>query len=103
VNAPKHSRLLRASVVSAVATALSRVTGAMRDIALANAFGAGRVSDAFWLAFTIPGIFRRFLADEGLTGALIPRLRMPSGPTASRLLGGWRTKRSPRSSCSGSR
>src|SRR5436190_9541160 len=72
VNAPRPSRLLRASVVSAVATALSRVTGAMRDIALANTFGAGRVSDAFWLAFTIPGIFRRFLADEGLTGALIP-------------------------------
>ena len=72
VKAPKPSRLLRASVVSAVATALSRVTGAARDISLANAFGAGRVSDAFWLAFTIPGIFRRFLADEGLTGALIP-------------------------------
>jgi putative peptidoglycan lipid II flippase len=72
MTAPKRSRLLRASAVSAVATALSRVTGAARDISLANAFGAGQVSDAFWLAFTIPGIFRRFLADEGLTGALIP-------------------------------
>ena len=46
--------------------------GAFRDIVLSHVFGAGRSSDAFWLAWTVPSIFRRFVADEGLTGALIP-------------------------------
>jgi putative peptidoglycan lipid II flippase len=46
--------------------------GALRDVVLSHVFGAGRASDAFWLAWTVPSIFRRFVADEGLTGALIP-------------------------------
>jgi putative peptidoglycan lipid II flippase len=58
--------------VSAVGTGLSRVAGAFRDIVLSHVFGAGRASDAFWLAWTVPSIFRRFVADEGLTGALVP-------------------------------
>jgi putative peptidoglycan lipid II flippase len=48
------------------------VAGAIRDVVLSHVFGAGRASDAFWLAWTVPSIFRRFVADEGLTGALIP-------------------------------
>jgi putative peptidoglycan lipid II flippase len=69
---PRTSRILRASVVSAAGTALSRVAGALRDVAMAHVFGAGRTSDVFWLAWTVPSVFRRFVADEGLTGALIP-------------------------------
>jgi putative peptidoglycan lipid II flippase len=68
----RHSPILRASVVSATGTGLSRVLGALRDVVLSHVFGAGRASDAFWLAWTVPSIFRRFVADEGLTGALIP-------------------------------
>jgi putative peptidoglycan lipid II flippase len=48
------------------------VAGAFRDVVLSHVFGAGRASDAFWLAWTVPSVFRRFVADEGLTGALIP-------------------------------
>ena len=46
--------------------------GALRDVVLSHVFGAGRASDAFWLAWTVPSIFRRFVADEDLTGALVP-------------------------------
>ena len=72
VTARRRSDILGASVVSAVGTGLSRVLGALRDIAIGHVFGAGRVSDAFWMAWTVPSLFRRFVADEGLTGALIP-------------------------------
>jgi len=72
VTASRRSGILGASVVSAVGTGLSRVLGALRDIAIGHVFGAGRVSDAFWMAWTVPSLFRRFVADEGLTGALIP-------------------------------
>ena len=68
----RRSKIFRASVVSALGTGLSRVLGAVRDIAIGHVFGAGRASDAFWMAWTVPSLFRRFVADEGLTGALIP-------------------------------
>jgi putative peptidoglycan lipid II flippase len=65
---------VRAFLSSALGTGLSRVLGLARDIALSNFLGAGSLADAFQLAFTAPNAFRRFVADEGLTGALIPTL-----------------------------
>ena len=66
------SSLLRAFLSSSLGTGLSRVLGLMRDLAIASALGVGMHSDVFWTAFRIPGVFRRFVADEGLTGALVP-------------------------------
>ncbi len=63
----------------------------MRDLALASALGAGMHSDAFLTAFRIPGVFRRFVADEGLTGALVPgvaRAEQEAGLAEARLLAG---------------
>ena len=68
----ERSRIFRASAVSALGTGLSRLLGAVRDISIGHVFGAGKASDAFWMAWTVPSLFRRFVADEGLTGALIP-------------------------------
>lgn len=72
---PRGRRFLAAVVVSFVGTGLSRVLGAVRDMAIAYRFGAGGLSDAFLVAFTVPSAFRRFVADEGLTGAMIPAFR----------------------------
>ena len=74
-DAPAASRgagFLRAFLASVAGTGLSRVLGALRDITVARFLGAGAGSDAFWIAFTVPNVFRRFVADEGLTGALVP-------------------------------
>jgi len=73
VSTPRRS-LLRAFMASSVGTALSRVLGLARELALANVLGAGMVMDAFVMAFTFPGMLRRFVADEGLTGALVPAI-----------------------------
>ena len=59
-------------MASSVGTGLSRFLGLARELALANVLGAGMVMDAFVMAFTFPGMVRRFVADEGLTGALVP-------------------------------
>ena len=92
VTASRRSRILGASIVSALGTGMSRVLGAARDIAIGHEFGAGRASDAFWMAWTVPSLFRRFVADEGLTGALIPgvaRAEQDVGaPEARRLANG---------------
>jgi putative peptidoglycan lipid II flippase len=74
---PRSSRksgFLRAFFVSVLGTGLSRVFGALRDGVIAGVLGATSSSDAFLIAYTIPSVFRRFVADEGLTGALIPGL-----------------------------
>lgn len=83
--------LLRAFMASSVGTGLSRVLGLTRELALANVLGAGMVMDAFVMAFTFPGMLRRFIADEGLTGALVPavaRAEAEGGPEEGRALAG---------------
>ncbi len=64
--------ILRAFLSSSLGTGLSRVLGLFRELAIARVLGAGTASDSFFMAFTIPSMFRRFVADEGLTGALVP-------------------------------
>jgi putative peptidoglycan lipid II flippase len=64
-------------VVSAVgsiglATLASRVLGYARDIVVARAFGAGPVTDAFFVAFRIPNLLRRLLAEGALSTAVVP-------------------------------
>ena len=54
------------------ATLLSRILGYTRDMVVALAFGAGPVTDAFFVAFRIPNILRRLLAEGALATAVIP-------------------------------
>jgi putative peptidoglycan lipid II flippase len=51
---------------------MSRVGGLIRDIVVAAVFGAGFVTDAFFVAFTIPNLLRRFFAEGSLTAAFVP-------------------------------
>jgi len=54
------------------ATMLSRVAGLVRDMVVARVFGAGMVTDAFFMAFTLPNLLRRFFAEGSLTAAFVP-------------------------------
>src|SRR2546428_2008016 len=54
------------------ATFLSRVLGFVRDMVVALVFGAGPVTDAFFVAFRIPSMLRRLLAEGALSTAVIP-------------------------------
>ena len=53
-------------------TFLSRILGMVRDIVIASLFGAGQVTDAFWVAFRIPNLLRRLFAEGALTVSFIP-------------------------------
>jgi len=53
-------------------TLVSRVAGLVRDMVFAFLFGAGRAADAFNIAFTIPNVFRRLLAEGALSIAFVP-------------------------------
>jgi len=50
----------------------SRVFGYIRDLTIAKYFGATKITDVFFLAFMIPNLLRRLLAEGSLSAAFIP-------------------------------
>ena len=53
-------------------TMISRIAGLIRDTVLFHIFGATGITDAFFIAFTIPNVLRRFVAEGALTVAFVP-------------------------------
>jgi len=64
--------ILKATGVLGSATMLSRIMGMVRDMVVARLFGAGMATDAFFAAFQIPNLLRRFFAEGALTAAFVP-------------------------------
>lgn len=64
--------ILRAAGVLGSATMLSRIMGMVRDMVISRLFGAGMSTDAFFAAFQIPNMLRRFFAEGALTAAFVP-------------------------------
>ncbi len=69
---PVAGRLLKSTSVVGGMTILSRILGLVRDIVFARFFGAGIVMDAFFVAFKIPNIFRRFFAEGAFSQSFVP-------------------------------
>ncbi|MDR1941898.1 MAG: murein biosynthesis integral membrane protein MurJ [Endomicrobium sp.] len=57
---------------TAFGTVLSRILGYIRDMLVANLFGAGMFADAFYAAFRIPNLFRRLLGEGSFSAAFVP-------------------------------
>jgi len=55
-------------------TLLSRLMGFLRDLMVARLFGADGGTDAFFVAFKVPNLFRRLFAEGGFASALVPVL-----------------------------
>lgn len=55
-------------------TLLSRITGFLRDMILANFLGAGMIADAFFVSFKLPNLFRSLFAEGAFTTAFVPML-----------------------------
>lgn len=64
--------LLRAMATVAGMTALSRITGFVRDIFTAAILGAGPVADAFFVALKLPNFFRRVTAEGAFSVSFVP-------------------------------
>lgn len=56
----------------ALATLASRLLGLVRDLLMAAYFGAGKVADIFFVAFMLPNLFRRLVAEGALSVSFIP-------------------------------
>ena len=68
----KVSRLLKSTAVVGGMTLVSRVLGLVRDMVFSRFFGADATMDAFFVAFKIPNIFRRFFAEGAFSQSFVP-------------------------------
>ncbi len=66
--------LLRALVTVSGMTLLSRILGFVRDFVIARSFGAGPMTDAFFVAFRLPNLLRRLFAEGAFSQAFVPIL-----------------------------
>ena len=66
--------LLRALVTVSGMTLLSRILGFVRDFVIARSFGAGMMTDAFFVAFRLPNLLRRLFAEGAFSQAFVPIL-----------------------------
>jgi putative peptidoglycan lipid II flippase len=66
--------LLRTLAAISSMTMLSRITGLLRDILFARAFGAGGLTDAYNIAFRLPNLLRRLFAEGAFSQAFVPIL-----------------------------
>lgn len=81
--------LLRSASVVSLFTLLSRITGLVRELLIAYAFGASATTDAFNVAFRIPNLLRRLFAEGAFSQAFVPILaetRTQKGDEATRAL-----------------
>ncbi len=68
----KQSSIIRAFTVLSSMTLISRITGYLRDAVIAAFLGASIHSDAFFVAFRIPNMFRRLFGEGALTPSIVP-------------------------------
>jgi putative peptidoglycan lipid II flippase len=72
MNSP--SGLLRSLATVSGMTLLSRILGFVRDFVIARSFGAGMLTDAFFVAFKLPNLLRRLFAEGAFSQAFVPLL-----------------------------
>lgn len=77
-------QIARAAGLVGGLTVVSRITGLVRDIVVGYLFGAGTGADAFFVAYRIPNLLRRLVAEGAATAAFIPVFTgyLNSGPRA---------------------
>ena len=81
--------LLRAASLISLLSLASRITGLIREMLIAQMFGAGAWNDAYVAAFRIPNMLRRLFGEGAFSAAFVPILaaaRERDGDVATRAL-----------------
>nr|WP_222622847.1 murein biosynthesis integral membrane protein MurJ [Ramlibacter cellulosilyticus] len=66
--------MFKAASTVSLLTLASRVTGLVRDVLFASFFGVSALTDAFYVAFRIPNLFRRIFGEGAFSQAFVPVL-----------------------------
>jgi putative peptidoglycan lipid II flippase len=67
-----QERVTKSVGIVSLGTFTSRILGYIRDVLIANRFGASLVSDSFFAAWRIPNTLRELLGEGALSAAFIP-------------------------------
>lgn len=67
-----QKKITKSIGIVSLGTFTSRIVGYIRDVLIANRFGASLVSDAFFVAWRIPNTLRELLGEGALSAAFIP-------------------------------
>jgi len=70
--ATQQESIVRSAGVVSAGVLLSRLSGLVREMAMARLFGASMVYDAFALGFRIPNLTRDLFAEGALSAAFVP-------------------------------
>lgn len=68
----EEKKIAKAAGIVGGATLLSRIFGFIRDMVIAQFFGTGLATDAFFVAFRIPNLLRRLVGEGSVTTSFIP-------------------------------
>lgn len=64
--------IFRSGLTVAIFTLISRIFGLIRELFIANLFGAGATADVVNVAFKLPNLFRRIFGEGALSTVFIP-------------------------------
>jgi putative peptidoglycan lipid II flippase len=67
-----HRAIFKSASIISGLTIVSRVTGFVRDVLIAQAFGTGAAAQAFFVAFKIPNMFRDLMGEGAGNAAFVP-------------------------------
>jgi len=65
-------KLLKSTAIVSAMTLISRVSGLVRDVVMANVLGPSALADAFFVAFRIPNFLRRIFGEGAFSQAFVP-------------------------------
>jgi putative peptidoglycan lipid II flippase len=68
----EKKQILKSTSIITLATFASRLCGYIRDQRVALLLGASTISDSYFLAFRIPNLLRRLVAEGSLSASFIP-------------------------------
>ncbi|MGZ3523981.1 MAG: murein biosynthesis integral membrane protein MurJ [Thermodesulfobacteriota bacterium] len=68
----ENHKITKAATLIGIGTLLSRISGFLRDMVVAYFFGAAMATDAFFVAFRIPNLWRRLVGEGSMTVSFIP-------------------------------
>jgi putative peptidoglycan lipid II flippase len=68
----ENRQIVRAAGLVGSLTLLSRIAGLVRDAVVGYYFGTGQAADAFFVAFRVPNLLRRWVAEGAISVAFVP-------------------------------
>jgi putative peptidoglycan lipid II flippase len=64
--------IFRSAAIVSLSIFASRLLGLVRDVVIASTFGAGTLTDVFFVAFRVPNLLRRIFAEGAFSSAFVP-------------------------------